>query len=194
MHQLPKPMLFIPNYSLDHALNDPAVAQLLANVDAVLDEQAAGNYGYYTTDADWLDRIQLTETVQQSGKAYYSISGFSPLDNNAIQWGLASYLMGKEHAAAIFLGESSLYGSDAWLSEYTAALGHACGAMAATQNVYVRSFAQGLSVANPSSSSTAQYTLPAGQYTDLYGHAAAGSVTLGPHSGIVLLLVGAPHC
>jgi hypothetical protein len=51
-----------------------------------------------------------------------------------------------------------------------------------------------LAVVNPSSSKSAQYTLPAGTYTDLYGKAVSGSVTLAPHSGIVLLVAGAPRC
>jgi hypothetical protein len=196
MHALKKPMLLIPNYVLDYSLTDPATAQLIANVDAVLDEEANGNYGYYTVDTRWTDREQFARTLQQAGKAYYSLSGFNTVDSAAINWSLASYLLEKDHAAAIYIASASgaQYGSDAWHNEYAAAVGTACGATAAQQGGYARTFSHGLAVANPSSTATVKFTLPAGSYKDLYGATVSGTVTLGPHSGIVLLRNDAPNC
>jgi hypothetical protein len=196
MHALPKPMGLIPNYTLDRAANDPAIAQVIANVDAVLDEYATGNDGYYTTDDSWLQRMQFIEALQQANKAYFALSGFSTLDSNAVQWALASYLMTKEHHDAIYVAQVSgtTYGSDAWHNEYLAMVGAACGAMTASGGVYVRSFATGVAIVNPSSSASASYTLPAGTYTDLYGKSVTGTVTLAPHSGLVLIVGGAPRC
>jgi hypothetical protein len=198
MHQLPKPMGVVPNYVLDRDPNDPVMAQVVANLDGVLDEEAFGNYaGYTITGSRWLSKIQFMEKLQQAGKAYFAISGFTPLDTNAIQWTVASYLMGKEKHAANFLAQSggSGYGKDEWHPEYAAAIGSACGPMAMQGNVYARSFAHALVLVNPSSSSAAHVTLPAGaQYTDQYGKAYSGALDLGAHSGIVLMLNGGPNC
>jgi hypothetical protein len=196
MHAMKKPMLLIPNYVLDHSLTDPATAQLIANVDAVLDEESGGNYGYYTVDTRWTDRTQFARTLQQAGKAYYALSGYNTVDSAAINWSLASYLLEKDHAAAVYIAEATgaQYGSDAWHNEYTAAIGTACSATSAQQGGYARTFSHGLAVANPSSTATVNFTLPAGSYKNLYGTAVSGTITLAPHSGIVLLRSDASNC
>jgi hypothetical protein len=190
MHALPKPMGLVPNYVLDVAPTSAEAAKVIANVDAVLDEEAFGNYGYYTTDSSWVNRMQFLDNLQQAGKAAFPIGGFATVDSSAIQWSLASYLMVKEHHEALYVAASNgaQYGADAYHAEYGAAMGNACGAMASQQSAYTRLFAHGRAIVNPSSTATVTFTLPTGTtYKDLYGAAVSGSVTLGPHSGIVLL-------
>jgi hypothetical protein len=196
MHSLPKPMLLVPNYIYDRAVTDPQGQQVIANIDAALNEEASSNWGYNETDGQWLNITQWASALQQAGKAYYAISGFTPLATTGVQWALSTYLMEKAQASAVYIGlTSGSYGTDAWRSEYTAPIGRACGAMTQQQQwVYVRTFATGLAVTNIESSNTYQYTLPAGTYTDLYGNAVSGTITLAPHSGIVLLKQGSPNC
>ena len=197
MHALPKPMGSVPNYVLDVAPASAEAAQLIANVDAILDEEAFGNYGSYTTDARWVARVQFLDKLQQAGKEALPVGGFVTVDASAIQWSLATYLMFKEHHAALYVATSngSQYGMDDYHAEYGAALGNACGAMTAAQGGYTRTFQHGVAVVNPSSTATITFTLPPGKsYQDLYGAAVGGSVTLAPHSGIVVTTAGTPSC
>lgn len=196
MHALPKPMYLVPNYVLDVDPNSPEAAQLIANVDAVLDEEAFGNYGAWTTDARWVARMQFLDALQKAGKEALPVGGFPTVDSAAVQWSLASYLMLKQEHAALFVASSSgaQYGQDDWHPEYNADLGAACGPRSAQGGAWVRAFAKGRALVNPSSTATVNVTLPAGTYKDLYGNAVAGTVTLGPHSGMVLVATGAPGC
>ena len=197
MHALPRPLYLVPNYVLDVDPASPEAAQLIANVDGVLDEEAFGNYGSYTTDASWLLRVQFLDKLQQAGKEALPVGGFTTVDKNAIEWSLATYLMFKEHHAALYVAGSSgaQYGMDDYHAEYAAAVGNACGAMTAAQGGYTRTFQHAQAIVNPSSTATVKFMLPPGATDhDLYGTAVSGSVTLAPHSGIVLLTAGAPSC
>lgn len=191
MHALPKPMGVVPNYTLARSADDPATAQVLANVDAILDEDFPANWGSYTTGYAWLQRIAFMDKVQLAGKGYYAISEYpSTVSTDSAQWSLASYLMGREHHAGLFVGVAKAsYGKDPWRPEWATAIGAACGAMTATSGgAYVRTFAGGISLANPSATATVTYTLPAtNTYHDLSGNAVAGTVTLAPHGGLVLV-------
>jgi hypothetical protein len=51
----------------------------------------------------------------------------------------------------------------------------------------MRDFSGGKAIVNPSSKLSYTITIPAGVYTDVYGQAVAGNVTLGVHSGLVLV-------
>jgi hypothetical protein len=195
MHALPKPMGLVPNYTLARAVSDPSSQQILADVDAVLDEDMSANWGYVTRDSAWVERVAFIEALQAQGKAYYGISGQNPVTPAFVQWSVATYLMGKQHHAAVFVAGVGQYGADAWRPEYAIPIGHACGAMAPAQGAYARTFEHGLVIANPSSSATVQFVLPAGaSFTDLYGSPVSGTATLGVHAGLVLLASGPPSC
>jgi hypothetical protein len=196
-HALPKPMRLVPNYSLARAANDASSTTVLNNVDAILDEQTTANWGSYVTDGRWLERIRWMQRLQAAGKAYYAISGFTgPMSNADVQYALASYLMGKEHYAAIFVYDQKtiFYGADGWRPEYAAPIGRACGEMTQIGSAWMRSFKNGLSIVNPSGSGSTTVTLPAGRaFQDLYGKSVSGSVTLPAHGGLVLTS-SAPGC
>jgi len=54
---------------------------------------------------------------------------------------LSILFMSKEHASAVFTNgrdATNQYGTDAWRSEYAAAIGAPCGAMESAQGVYAR--------------------------------------------------------
>ena len=195
LHALPNPIGLIPNFILSDvgAWNDPRVLSLVAKVDGILDECSFSGCGQTISPQLWLTVQRLAEYTQSQGKAYFHINEVKSIDRPTIQFSLASYLMSKEHAAAIFISGSQQYGADLWRTEYGAPIGTPCDAMRATQGVYMRSFTHGLAIANPGTK-TVTITLPAGSFKDIYGADVGSAVTLGPSRGIVLLDRGGPRC
>ena len=199
LHALtPKPLGLVPNFSLGSlAPNDPNVVKLVSYVDAILDEGGYTEYGSgFPNEARWTSLQTFVEYVQSQGKAYFSINEWNvtpPLPNADVQWSLASYLMSKERASAIFASGVQQYGSDNWRPEYAAAIGTPCGAMQKTQGVYVREYQHGYAIVNPTTSA-ATFTLPSGSFTDLYGNPANSSVSLPVDTGMVLLCTSGPRC
>ena len=201
LHALPHPLALVPNIgyfgsrSIANVANDPIFQQILQHVDGVLDESGFTHYGDgYITDTTWLQMVNLIQSVQQQHKPYYIIDEFSkmPVSTGDAQWALASYLMAKDHLADLFYNGTQSYGSDMRHPEYNAQIGMPTTDMFQSQGVYWRLFSNGLALVNPSSSQTYTITLqlpdlhlPA--YQDLYGQPIGQTVTLQPHSGLVLL-------
>lgn len=192
LHSLAHPLALIPNFSLGSIPpSDPIVRQIVNHVDGVLDEDgftddARGDL----TDKKWVQLVQLMESVQQAHKPFYVVNQFqsSAVSNDEIQWALASYLMGKEHSAAIFISTYQAYGGDTRYYEYTAKIGSPTGAMYQSQNVYWRNYSGGVSIVNPSATKSYTVTLNAAHsYANLYGYSVGQQVTLPPHTGLMLL-------
>lgn len=192
LHSLSHPLALIPNFSLGNIPpSDPIVQQIIHHVDGVLDEDG------FTDDArgdlsgnKWVQLVQLMESVQQQHKPFYLVNQFNSaaVDSNEIQWALASYLMGKEHSAALFISTYQAYGRDTRYYEYAAQVGSPSGPMYKAQNVYWRNYSRGISIANPNA--TQSYTVSlnsAHSYVSLYGFAVGPQVTLPPRTGMVLL-------
>ncbi len=190
LHALQHPLALIPNLGIGAIpLADSYVQQVVQHVDAILDEGGFTNYGHgYVTDGDWLQMIQFIKNAQAMSKAYYIVNEFSSssLSSSDIQWALASYLMCKEHTAALSISLVQQYGVDLHSNFNLAQIGSPRGEMYQGGNVYWRDYTHGLSVVNPSSSATYTVKLP-GRYTDLNGGAVGQTITLPPHSGAVLL-------
>jgi hypothetical protein len=92
------------NYRDGLSPSDPLIQQVVSNNDGIEDEEGFTRYGDgYLTGSAWLQRIQLIESVQKQHKPYYIINQFPSVGHAEIQWALASYLMGKEHSAALFI-------------------------------------------------------------------------------------------
>ncbi len=199
LHALsPKPLGLIPNFQIGATpATDSDVVKLVSSVDAILDECGfSGCGGSYPSASTWLNIVKFAEYVQAQGKAYFALNEFNqspPLANADVQWALASYLMSKEHASAIFTSGVQQYGGDNWRPEYAAAIGPPCGAMKSTQGVYAREYKHGYAIVNPTGQG-ATFTLPAGSFEDLYGGAMGGSVPLGAGTGLVLLDTAGPRC
>jgi Hypothetical glycosyl hydrolase family 15 len=188
LHALQHPLALIPNLSLGFlSPADPIVQQVMGHIDGVLDEGGFTNYSHgYLTDEKWVRTVQFIKNVQEQHKSYYIVNEFPSIDQNEVQWALASYLMCNEHGAAISIVRKQEYGIDLRYPEYTAQLGSPTDEMYTGQNVYWRDYTHGLSIVNPSSSQTYTVNLP-GQYTDLYGNTVGQTIELQPHSGMVLL-------
>jgi hypothetical protein len=179
--------------------------KLIQNVDGVVDEQVfmLNGLGYPKTDAEWQKKMAFLEQLQKARKSYYGIYQIevagdpkAPLKDENIQWALAYYLMGKGHGSALYLSRlysspTELvqdYGSALWYPEFDAKIGHPCGAMRSSQNVYMRDYSNGLSLVNPSPDQTYTVALEANaSFVNLKGASVGPSVVLPPHSGLVLL-------
>jgi len=188
LHHLPRPIALIPNLAFGKlAFSDPRLQQLVSNVDGILDEDGftRSAQGYITND-NWLNRVKFMLSVQAQQKPYYSINQMQTVDRFGIQWALASYLMAKEHSAALFISTYQGFGVDAWHDEYTAPIGSPTAEMYRSQNVYWRNYTNGMAIVNPSATATYKVTL-GGTLLDLYGNSVGPTVTLLPHSGLVLL-------
>src|SRR5216683_911074 len=98
------------------------------------------------------------------------------------------YLTGKEHSAALFTSTIQGYGADLRYDEYNIQIGSPKGPMYQTQNVYMRDYSHGLSIVNPSATDSYMVTLNAdGHYRDVSGDLVGQTITMPPHSGMVLL-------
>jgi len=192
LHGLQHPLALIPNFALGGlSPTDPAVQAVLNYSDGVLDEDGfTDSTRGDLTDDNWVQRVQLMESVQAQHKPYYLVNQFqvSSIGREQVQWALASYLMGKEHTAALFISRFQEYGGDTRYAEYNAQIGSPRGGMYQWQHVYWRDYSNGLSLVNPSATNTYTVTLKGGsRYVDLYGNLIGQAITMPPHSGLMLL-------
>ena len=192
LHNLSHPMALILNLGFGTSLTPTStlVQQILTHSDGILDESGFTHYGdYYLADQDWLRAIQLATVVQSQGKPFYIVNGFNVMSRGNVQWALASYLMAKGHFCEVYISTIQNYGIDSWYNEYSAQIGSPAGAMYSSQNVYWRSYSNGLSIVNPSARYTYHVKLSSAvSYVDLYGNKVGSTIVLPPHSGLVLLL------
>jgi len=193
LHSLPHPLALIPNLSLAPLTpDDPQVQQLLQHIDGVLDEGGFTLYSQgYLTDEKWVQHVKFIQTVQAMHKPFYIVNQFPPpsVTTNDIQWALSSYLMSKENLSAVFISSRQAYGADTRYDEYNAPIGKPINEMYLDQHVYWRDYSNGRVVVNPSATNTytVSMNVPSGHFVDLYGNHIGQTITLPPHSGIVLL-------
>jgi hypothetical protein len=197
LHSLSRPLALISTLNLTGASsNDGDMASLLASVDGVV---MADGFNSTSDRQDWVNYIDFMHYVQQQRKAIYVVNQFTPppdqfaLDNQQVQWALASYLMGEEGQAGLFIGKQEQFGEYLFYPSYSAAIGQPIGQMyrVAVSNggtVYLRDFSQGESIVNPDPTHSYTVALPAGRlYQDLQGQTMSDTVTLPSLSGMVLL-------
>src|SRR5579884_90531 len=197
LHHLSHPLDLIVALAVGGAPSEDASVQALLNsIDVVV---LADGFSARTRAADWLSVIRLMEQVQQQHKAIYIVNQFTPpphqfsLDSQQVQWALASYLMGQEAHAGLYIGKEQQFGQYLYYPSYAAQVGAPLGQMYSVAvgrggAVYLRDFSQGESLVNPDGQHSYQVRLPAGRlYHTLQGQAVGSTVTLAPHSGLVLL-------
>jgi hypothetical protein len=201
LHALPHPMALIPNlgiYSSNSTINlasDPILQQIIDHVDGVLDERGFTNYGNgYLTGNDWVNMVQFIQQVQQKNKPYYILDEFpeQPVNRADSLWAISSYLMAKEHLSGLFYSGQQQYGSYLNHPEMNAQIGMPISDMFQDQGVYWRLYSNGVVLVNPSSTQTFTVNLDtvnvdATADVDLYGQVAGQKITMGPHTGTVLL-------
>jgi hypothetical protein len=190
LHQLKHPLALTVNFTPgDSSPDDPQIQRLVNYTDGILDEGGFSNEGDgYVTDTHWVNRVTLMLHVQQQRKVYSLVTTYAAVNPAGIQWALASYLMGKGHMSSLFISTVQGYGADLPYNHYTAQIGSPLDGMYEAQHVYFRAYSHGLSIVNPSSTTSYSVTLnPVNRYRDLNGEPVGQTVRMPPHSGLVLL-------
>jgi hypothetical protein len=214
-----KPMMVILNFSLgSQKWNDSVVLQIGNNTDAVLTESgftgagggtsAAGTtHGPHYVGNEWVQRILFMRNLQAHGKAYFSNNEYGDYHHqkndklpcsqdmlNCIgkpirQWIIASYLMGKDQAAGLFICGIGAYGNLTMYPEYSASVGSPVGSPADVGGIWQRNYTKSLVLVNPAVNQTLRARLDdTWSFVDLYGTPVTGpSIILGPVSAQILL-------
>ncbi len=171
---------------------------LLANVDADMDETGFTNYGNYlepsvapvTREATWMKYAQEQGTAVLINQDWGSIA-VGPAQKD---YSIATYLLGNEQAASLFVSTHTGYGLENWYPEYGTNVGAPCGEYyggagysSTSPAMYYRKFANAYVVVNAGGSGTEVTALPAGHvYTDLEGRAVTSPLSVGANDGYVL--------
>jgi hypothetical protein len=183
------------NFSFTFAAPRASYA-LYQYMDVDSDERGFSNWGFapdnYLTGSDWLANTLALQKLAAMGRGLFSINqepeGFADISTDEVQWVLANYLLVRGTSSFVYLCGVQQYGYLFWRPEYDAHIGMPATAMIASQHVYMRTYTHGLALVNPSASQTYSVEVGPNRYHDLYGTSLArGTVTLQPHTGIVLV-------
>ena len=182
-----------PAYKLD--TNETT---LLTNVDGAMDEGGFTNYGRYQygSPSHFLMEVAWMRYAQQHGVSVMINQDWGSLTLGAAQrdYSVATYLMGNEQSAAVFISQHNGYGLEQWRSEYATNIGAPCaeyygGASysSTSPSIYYRRFANAVVVLNAGGTTQTAH-LPAGHtYTDLEGRGIIpATVSIPSNNGYVL--------
>lgn len=175
---------------------NPNEQALVRSTDVEMDETGFSDYGRYVNDSGALFKRELAfmRYTQEQGTAMLVIDKFTNMTHpNAagFEYALATYLLGNQGAALLFVGGLHDYGTLQYHPEYADAIGRPCTDVAGGPQVYRRRFSGGLSVVNAGLTS-ASFTLPSGaSYRDIEGRAVESTLSLRPNDAYVLL---GGHC
>ena len=178
--------------------------QLLANVDADLDETGYINYGRPTNNSasSFVETTNWAKYAQQHGVAVMMNQNWGRVSVGTaeLDYSIASYLMGNQQAESVFVSPAAGYGTEQWHSQYGARIGAPCGDYysagdASNPSVYYRRFANAIVVVNAGSGGRTEVAhLPSGHtYADLFGRRVTSSLTLPSNNGYVLLTGNGCH-
>jgi hypothetical protein len=199
----PHHIALIVNHPFGYAGN-PKEQELIANVDALMDETGFANYGYYQHQQDaglFKQTVDYMIAAQKAGVAALIIDKFA-LDKNTItadhlEYAIATYLMGDEQGAALYASPGNGYGAEQFHPEYSTAVGAPCGDYyggaahdPSNPQIYYRKFANALVVVNSGSlpRTSERATLPLGHtYRDLEGRPVSNPLTVDSNDAYVLL-------
>lgn len=187
------------NHPLDEtAPYDSRFKTLLANIDAIVDENGFTHYTQYfgTSQTGFINRVSFLEAIQRAGKDAWINDYFcdepgarfphcaQSLTTQQLGYAMATYLitnLGNARLYANTVGDSYSYHQ-----EYQVDTGPPCGEYSGSYPVYTRKFLKALVVANIENAPQS-FNLPAGHtYTDLQQRAVTNPLQLQPHDGWVL--------
>ena len=197
-------------YNLKLIVNHPAYSvtttneqTVLQNVDAALDEAGFTVYGGYKSASNnyvFNSAVAWMKYAQSHGVAPLIVDKFdqsTPITALQLEYSIATYMMGNEGTARLFVGNTNGYGAEQYHSEYATNYGAACGEMyggasynAANPQIYYRRFANAIVIVNSGSLPRASElaTLPAGHtYKDLEGRTVTNPLTVASNDAYVLL-------
>ncbi|HET9029226.1 MAG TPA: hypothetical protein VFN49_03545, partial [Candidatus Aquilonibacter sp.] len=201
----------IAPYNLKLIVNHPAAnvananeQAILQNVDADLNETGYSDYGAYqqSTKAG-LFKVTTDWVIyaQAHGTAPLIVDKFdqtTAITSKQLEYSIATYLMGHQGTARLFVGNSNGYGIEQYHGEYATNYGAPCGAYyggaaydSTNPQIYYRRFANAVIVVNSGSLPTRTSELahlPTGHtYKDLEGRAVTNPLTVASNDAYVLL-------
>jgi hypothetical protein len=197
-HSQPRPLALWGNLDLGgHNTNEAQEKQLLALLDIANDETGytkLGGYGnsrYITNTTFWIRYIQSLG----KGVLVADLFNDNPITNGDIDFAIATYLLSKEQASALFAAPYGTYGLEHYYPAYAAAVGAPCAEWYGGptykhlgQQVFYRQYEGALALANASDTTAYTVTLPKPSYTDaVTGGTITSPLTVNTHSGFVLL-------
>jgi hypothetical protein len=191
----------LSTYHLKLTVNHPAnhlTAQettFLANVDADLDETGYMDYGRPTknTPSTVTMRTDWAMYAQQHGVAIMMNANWGRLTLGTPQYdySVATYLLGNLQAESLYAAQGNQYGTETYRSQYSTNIGAPCGSYykdPSNPNLFYRRFVNAVVAVNASPTSSQVAHLPSGHtYRDLFGRSAAGTMSIAPEDGYVLL-------
>jgi hypothetical protein len=155
---------------------DGAMEEMFAKFDPTV---GAG----YRDEAEWTRQLAELQETQRQGKVFLAVTHSSADDEAAALFGWASVLLGAKGKAAYEMAEN--YADETWFPEYEYDIGRPLSPESRdTNGVHRRAFANGLILVNPTEAT--QTVNLDGTYSGS-GLTDATSVTMPPHTGLVLL-------
>lgn len=185
---LPRPMKLV--FNLDVYSDSLIWPRLIDQLDGILDEAGVEVNGARGTGALWARKVATIRAAQAAGKAYYMMNQLTapPSGPAPLEWSLATYLLAKDHLAAVWIAQHDAYGVDVWRPELAAAIGHPCGEPRLDGLLTLRDYSGGIVLVDPDPGRAATLALdPSARFRDLAGRMVGPAVTLQPATGAVLL-------
>lgn len=172
---------------------------IVDNADIIMNEAGFAMWGKYVGDRGFNNAVGWMEYAQSRGKAMFVTDDWDnqPQEPTIAQldYSIATYLMGKEQAAALYVGQNGMYGKENYYPEYGAKIGQACGAMFGGpddpwyrgKNLYLRKYSGGMAIVNVNDTLPYTVILPKQSYRDIEGVKITSPLTIQPNSGVVLM-------
>ena len=194
LHGLRRPIrLGVNNVPENRPNGDSDEIDLLNHVDFVDDESSFTDYGTgYAPASKFSVTIKWMKYVQSIGEPYLVDDKWntSTLSTRQLDWALATYLMGKDHHASLFVDHLPGYGFEYWHSQYGASVGSPCADMYGDRShadVYYRKYSQSFIIVNASANNAYSLKLPRQSYRSIDGGTVTSPLRLGPDDSKVLL-------
>jgi hypothetical protein len=178
---------------------DPDEKFIVAHADIIMNEAGFAMWGNYVDDRAFNNAVGWMEYAQSLAEATLTTADWNQQSQSPtvaqLDYSIATYLMGKEQAAALYVGQNPMYGKENYYTEYEAKIGQACAPMYGGpgdpnfrgENLYIRKYSGGLAIANVNGKVPYSVVLPRASYRDIEGENVVSPLTVNPNSGIVLL-------
>jgi hypothetical protein len=178
---------------------DPVLRSLFNNIDIELDEAGFAMWGMYVNSATFVNIVGWTEYVQSRGKVFFVADNWNQQGGeptlHQLDYSLATYMMGKEQASALYVGKNEMYGKENYYQQYDTQIGRGCSPMYGGpddphyhgEKIYLRKYTGSLAIVNVSPTDTYKITLPKPTYTNIEGGIVNSPLKVGPNTGYVLL-------
>ncbi len=170
---------------------DPDEESLIQRTDGFQDEAGFTGWGnHLVNEATFLNKVWWAEYVQGLGKAYLVSDLWQGAEPNPAQrdFAASTYLMAKEHQAALVTAQYGRYGVEHFWPEFESPIGSPCGPMDSEQGIYVRKYKGALVLFNPTTAGVSfALPRPRGQYADIEGRKLSDPLKVLTDDGYVLL-------